>query len=293
MSKLFISHATVDRAFVENELMSLFKSLGFKVWFSEQSISTAEQWERSIRAGLEDTKWFIIILSPNSANSEWVKDELAWAIDRLPHRIVPILIDKCDLRDFHVRLPRIQHIDYQTPTQEAREKLIKCLVNGEYRPISLKDKVTGLMDCPSKEIMTVVKFERGDFGFRSTIVGANDHANDFYGRRSGLTIIGSDPDHLFNILERWMEPDDFERLKADQMLKGEAMIRGEEIYASAPIKINDKHPMERMRGHNFLPITIAYSYPEEQVGKTVEYFLVMYLDLKHVLTAIKDRAATA
>jgi hypothetical protein len=292
MSKLFISHATEDRTFVEDELLSLIKALGFDVWFAENKISTAEQWERSIRTALESTKWFLVILSPNSAKSEWVRDELAWAIDSLPHKIVPILIDSCDLRDFHVRLPRIQHIDYRIPTKEAREKLIECLVKGEYKPLSFEDKIVGLIGCPSKEILTVIKLESGDFGWRSTIAYANDHANDFYGLRKGLSITGWNYDQVRKVISRWVEPEDLERFEADQTQTGGAMLRGEELFAKFPLKINDKHPLERMRGRSFLPIGIAYSYPEEQINKTVEYFLIMYLDLNDVSAAIQDSAVT-
>jgi hypothetical protein len=81
MSKLFISHSTSDRKFVEDKLAGLLKALGFDVWFAENDIKTAEQWERSILAGLESSDWFVLVMSPRSAKSEWVKDEVNWAIE--------------------------------------------------------------------------------------------------------------------------------------------------------------------------------------------------------------------
>jgi hypothetical protein len=134
MSKLFISHATADRKFVELELLNLLKSLGFEVWFAEDDISTTEHWERSILDGLIKSDWFVLVMSPHSAHSEWVKDEISWAIDNRQGRIIPLLIEKCDLREFHIRLPRIQHIDFWKDPRQAREKLIKYLVDKEYQP---------------------------------------------------------------------------------------------------------------------------------------------------------------
>lgn len=288
MSRLFISHATDDRTFVENELLALLKALGFDVWLAEKDIITAEHWERSILTGLKRSEWFIILLSTKSANSEWVKDELSWAIDNLPDRIVPLLIEDCNVRDFHVRLSRIQVIDYRFRAQAAREKLIECLVQGEYRRRSLSHIVNGLSDCPSKEIFTIVKIEKGEFIQRSTIVRANARADEFFGRRSGETIIGLDAARLFEICAHWMEPGDFKRFLSDQVKLSAAFERGEEIYATVPIKINQKHPVERMRGRRFLPITIAYSYPEELSGTQAVYAVVMYLDLNNVSKAIKD-----
>jgi len=134
MSKLFISHATADRAFIETELMGLLSALGFEAWFAEGNIQTAEIWERSIATGLETSDWFVLVMTPRSAQSEWVKDEVSWAIDKRPGRIVPIILEDCNKADFHIRLPRIQHLDYRTDKKAAREQLIRVLVNAEYKP---------------------------------------------------------------------------------------------------------------------------------------------------------------
>lgn len=134
MSRLFISHATADRKFVERELLGLLKALGFDPWFAETDIQTTQQWERSILGALRSSKWFVLVMSPSSAVSDWVKDEVAWAIDELPNHIIPILIEDCDLRDFHIRIPRLQHLDFKQNIRGAREELVKLLVDIEYKP---------------------------------------------------------------------------------------------------------------------------------------------------------------
>lgn len=134
MSNLFISHATADRGFVEKELLGLLRALGFTVWFAEEDIKTSDQWERSIRRGLESSDWFLLILSSRSAASEWVKDELTWAFEKRPGRVLPILVEDCNLSDFHIRLPRIQHVNWRANPKEARDRLIKVLVDAEYQP---------------------------------------------------------------------------------------------------------------------------------------------------------------
>ncbi len=134
MSKLFISHATADRPFVENELKGLLDALGFDVWFAEGNIQSAELWERSIKAGLEASEWFLLVMTPRSAKSEWVKGEINWAIKKRAKRIVPILLEDCNADEFHLLLPRIQHIDFCSDPKSGREKLIKLLVDHEYKP---------------------------------------------------------------------------------------------------------------------------------------------------------------
>lgn len=134
MPRLFISHATADRKFVECELLGLLRALGFDPWFAEEDIQTTDQWERSILGALKSSKWLVLVMSPRSALSEWVKDEISWAIDELPGKIIPILIEDCELRDFHIRIPRLQYLDFRQNLREAREELVKLLVDEEYKP---------------------------------------------------------------------------------------------------------------------------------------------------------------
>jgi len=293
MSKLFISHATADRELVEHELIGLLSALGFDIWFAEESISTSEQWERSILKGLETSQWFLIILSPESEKSEWVKDELAWAVDHLPDRIVPILIKDCNFRNFHLRLPRIQYVDYRKKTNVACNKLISYLVTHEYKSKTIVRELSRLMECSSKEILTLLKIKEEEGNTKVTVVGANARANEFFGRRRGKSIIGSTTEDLFDILSHWMDPDSFNNFVADQHNLSIALSRGEELYASVPMLINDRHPLEGFRGHSFIPITIAYSDLERSLSKTIEYFVVMYLDLHEVSNGLKNQISNS
>jgi hypothetical protein len=108
MSRVFISHSTRDRAFVEDILVPALHSYGLETWYSKNDIQAADRWERSILNGLESCDWFLIVLSPNSAKSDWVADELHWAMSNRHGRIVPVMIEACNPYDFHIRLPRLQ-----------------------------------------------------------------------------------------------------------------------------------------------------------------------------------------
>ena len=151
MARLFISHATADRQFVDRELLPLFRALGFEPWFAEDDIRTSEQWERSILGALKSSKWFVLVLSPRSAVSEWVKDEIAWAIEERPNFIIPILIEDCDMRSFHIRLPRIQCVDFRAGSSESRHKLIRLLIDAEYKPFVREIDTTDPLKRMSKE----------------------------------------------------------------------------------------------------------------------------------------------
>lgn len=134
MSQVFISYASEDLEFVKSELSVLLKALGCEPWFSEIMINSSTKWEREIQTALQSSDWFILVMSQRSAKSEWVKNELSWAIDNIPDTIIPILLQQCNPTDFHLGLSRIQRIDFYKNPSEARVRLIERLVTAIYRP---------------------------------------------------------------------------------------------------------------------------------------------------------------
>jgi serine/threonine protein kinase len=126
-SLVFVSHATRDRGFVEQEIIGFLESHGIETWYSINDVPSSSYWERTILKGLEISDWFLLVMSPRSAQSEWVKDEVHWAVDKRPRRIFPVLIEACDPHDFHIRLARIQHVDFREDREKARQNLLKRL----------------------------------------------------------------------------------------------------------------------------------------------------------------------
>lgn len=285
MPRLFISHSTADRQFIEEELAGLLRALGFDIWYSKDSIETAEQWEQAIRRGLESSKWVVVLLSPRAARSRWVKAEISWAMEERTENLIPLLLEECNPLDFHLQLAQIQYIDFRDNLRWARERLINLLVEHEYKPKSLANLVTGLLECPSKEILTVVRMETSDEQQIATLIGANDCANRFYARIANATIIGTELSEIFtHILPQWIDKDDLTSYLSDQKRMLEAVKRGEEIYASIPMKINNKHPNRAFRGRSYLPITIAYSNPIQRDYAQIEDYLVLYLNIDEILS---------
>jgi hypothetical protein len=133
MPKVFISHASADREIVTREVIDLLKDHGVEIWMAEDDIASAHQWERSIVEGLKACDWFLVALTPRAAQSEWVKDEVHWAIEERPGRIVPLLIEECDVTQIHIRLARIQYVDFRSANDDARKRLLDCW-GVEYRP---------------------------------------------------------------------------------------------------------------------------------------------------------------
>ena len=120
---VFISHASENKEYIEQQIIPALDRAGVGYWFSTVAIRSASVWERSILTGLEQCEWFLIAMSPESLQSEWVKDELFWAIDNRPQKIIPVVTGSCNPADFHIRMRRIQLIDFTAGIRDGQEKI--------------------------------------------------------------------------------------------------------------------------------------------------------------------------
>ena len=127
MLLVFISHSSADRQFVESELIPLLKRHGVPCWYSPVDIQTASDWEAAIRNALIEAEWFLVVLSPSSVSSDWVKTEVNWALENRKDHVVPIMVSDCDPGDLHLKLQRIQYIDCRHAMTTARRRIVQAV----------------------------------------------------------------------------------------------------------------------------------------------------------------------
>lgn len=90
MSHIFISYSREDSEFARY-LRAQLESHGFRVWMDEQRLHPGTDWWDEIEDNIISCSAFMIVMSPNSANSKWVKREILCAEDN--HRpIFPVLL---------------------------------------------------------------------------------------------------------------------------------------------------------------------------------------------------------
>jgi hypothetical protein len=89
--EVFISHSDLDGKFV-SALAGVLQRHNVPVWYSKTSVG-GEDWYDQIGAALNRCDWFVLVVSPNSAKSDWVKREFVFALTkkRFSNKIVPIL----------------------------------------------------------------------------------------------------------------------------------------------------------------------------------------------------------
>ena len=111
--EVFLCSSSWDREFA-NKIAELLRRHGVSVWHGSSSIKGGQYWHDEIGDALERCDWFVILLSPHSIRSVWVKRELMFALeeDRYNKTIVPVVIHVCNHRRLSWNLSSRQLVDF-------------------------------------------------------------------------------------------------------------------------------------------------------------------------------------
>lgn len=125
-SEIFLSHASADSVFAERVSVVL-KAHGLPIWYAPTNIVGAQQWQDEIGAALKRCDWFVILLSPASVESMWVKRELQYALRdaRYDGRITPVVIEACEIDDLSWVLASIQMINCTGEMDSGLRELLR------------------------------------------------------------------------------------------------------------------------------------------------------------------------
>jgi hypothetical protein len=95
-----LSHSSKDKDFVR-QLAADLTNNGIAVWLDEQMIKVGDSIAEKVSQGLAESDYFLIVLSDNSVQSEWVKKELNHAliseIEEKEVKVLPILLSQCQI----------------------------------------------------------------------------------------------------------------------------------------------------------------------------------------------------
>lgn len=96
-SHIFISHATNDKPFV-TELRLALEGHSLPVWVDSRNLRGGNKLAPEISAAIETARQTIVVLSPNTVNSLWVRKEIqqALAVEQQKqaqgYRVIPLLL---------------------------------------------------------------------------------------------------------------------------------------------------------------------------------------------------------
>lgn len=118
-STLFISYSRVDSDFVDRLQTSLYLK-GFDAWVDRRKIEGTQVWSREIERAIARCDIFLVILSPEAAESDWVRKEISYAL-QLKRRILPVMHRQAIIPSLIID---IQFIDF---TRDYEKGLIALL----------------------------------------------------------------------------------------------------------------------------------------------------------------------
>jgi TIR domain len=124
---IFVSHSAKDNEFGERLVSDLQRAIGDAdaVWYDVSGLQGGDEWWDKIVEELTISDIFIIVLSPDSVVSHWVRRELNTAINE-GKRIIPVLYQPCQVR---ADLKTIQMISFLPPKdyETAFDELLTTL----------------------------------------------------------------------------------------------------------------------------------------------------------------------
>lgn len=128
---VFISYSRRDQEFVRRLAEDLNRRVDGGVWFDQSDIQAGDKWRQRIENGVRDCRVVILVLSPDSAKSQYVQMELNLALEA-GKKVIPILYRPVKLTgalDEFVR--ETQFIDLQRGSYADNfQVLVDALVSG-------------------------------------------------------------------------------------------------------------------------------------------------------------------
>lgn len=126
-TRVFLSYAREDAADADRLAASL-EAEGFSVYLDRSRVRSGDfgaQLERAIA----DCDVFLVLLSPASIRSTYVRRELHVAADDHERPILPVLLAEADLSRFRLVLAGLQRVDYTTRSDAQ----LGDVIDGVYR----------------------------------------------------------------------------------------------------------------------------------------------------------------
>lgn len=99
--KVFLSHASDDKERFVLDFAKKLRGKGVDIWLDRWEMLPGDSLiDKIFEEGLKEAQAIIIVLSKNSINKAWVKEELNTAIVKKidgKSKIIPVLIDECEV----------------------------------------------------------------------------------------------------------------------------------------------------------------------------------------------------
>ena len=151
MPQLFLSHSSSDEQLIRERVLAPLAGVGVSVWYSENVISSASDWERTIQKGLDECTWFAVCLTPNALSSRWVKAEVDWAFEHRTEKVIPLILIHCEWRKLHLLLRTVQAVHVNNDSDAWLQEVLRPIGSSFYRFV--EDIRKEEMNTPEDEVV--------------------------------------------------------------------------------------------------------------------------------------------
>ena len=122
----FMSYSR-DDIDLQRRIAAELRERGINVWVDvENLIPGSPAWEREVERSIRAAAGLIVLLSPSSNNSEWVRREISFA-EHNEKRIFPVLLSGDEDDSIPLRLSNHQHVDLRSQFHTGMEQLANAL----------------------------------------------------------------------------------------------------------------------------------------------------------------------
>lgn len=157
MSKIFISHSSIDKEFAR-ELSKNLIELGHEIWLDEWKIKVGESIIEEVQKGLEDSDIMVVVLSQSSVQSSWVEREWKakfWQeMESKKTIILPVLIEDCVIPTL---LKDKKYADFRNSKTKALFDLVSSLPSVSSRRVDSKVKIEEIVKVNNFSVMDIIK----------------------------------------------------------------------------------------------------------------------------------------
>ena len=125
---VFISYSRKDQD-VMRRIVRFLREQGINVWLdNEKLIPGTPIWEEEIEKAIEAASAVIVVMSPDSKNSEWVRREISLA-DQNRKQIFPVLVRGDEDSSITLRLITRQYVDMRENEAAGLDSLCTALIS--------------------------------------------------------------------------------------------------------------------------------------------------------------------
>ncbi len=237
MADIFLSYNREDQA-VARRYAEGFEACGLSVWW-DTTLRVGEAYDEVTEAALRGAKAVVVLWSPRSVVSRWVRAEATLA-DRA-HTLVPVMIEACDRP---IMFELIQTADLIHWQGEAGDKSWQHFVEQVHhfvkgaRDIDLSDAPSAAPPIakPREELLAVLPFDNlsNDPDLTYFSDGVSEEILYTVARTKGLRVIGKASSFQFRGSEKTAK-NIAEALGATHMLDGSVRRAGDHIRISVEL----------------------------------------------------------